>query len=229
MSCSSRRKPLLGQVHFVVASVARWRRCESVCAIGVGVRSGWQSGDGFTGRSSRWAGFFPPRLLVEEPRGDERQCLVVMPPQPVADLVVAQARLALAALEAFLNAVFGLCRANSVAGVLAAEFERQASCLRVTLRRTFARDEQHRIRSRAAVSRGANPCAGLNAADRTSIASGPFPPSHTSSMVHAVSRSDVRHRSTRCPGVFGRRPRPKYSGGGTSASRNSVFDGTASR
>ncbi len=58
--------------------------------------------------------FPPPRLLVEEPRGDERQRLVVMPPDPVADLVVAQARIALAAMEAFFNAMFRLGHASEL-------------------------------------------------------------------------------------------------------------------
>ena len=49
--------------------------------------------------------FPPPRLLGEEPRGQQRQGLVAMPPRPVPHLVVGQARLALGPLEAFLDAM----------------------------------------------------------------------------------------------------------------------------
>ena len=49
--------------------------------------------------------FSPPRLLVQEPRGQQRQGLVVMPRYPVPHLVVGQPRLALRALEAFLDPV----------------------------------------------------------------------------------------------------------------------------
>ena len=59
-----------------------------------------------TVRAGVWI-FSPPRFLVEEPRGDQCESLVVVPPQPIADLVVAQARFALAAVEAFFDAVFG--------------------------------------------------------------------------------------------------------------------------
>ena len=54
--------------------------------------------------------FFPrPQFAIEEPGGEERQRLVVIPAAPGADLVIGQAALALAALNTFLNAVLGLC------------------------------------------------------------------------------------------------------------------------
>ena len=52
--------------------------------------------------------FPPPRFCDQEPRGDQRQCLMVMPAAPVTDLVVCQARFALGASQAFFDAVFGL-------------------------------------------------------------------------------------------------------------------------
>ena len=47
--------------------------------------------------------FSPPRLLIQEPRGQQRQCLMMMPGDPVPHLVVGQARLPLAALQALLD------------------------------------------------------------------------------------------------------------------------------
>ena len=53
--------------------------------------------------------FFPPsRFRAQEPRGDQGQGLVVMPTHPMAHLVVAQPRVALAPLEALLDLVLGL-------------------------------------------------------------------------------------------------------------------------
>ena len=105
--------------------------------------------------------FSPPRLLVEEPRGDEGQGLVVVPPDPVADLVVAQARFALAALEALFDVVFGFGHAGERDGggvrggvrEVVVVFDR-------AVRLMFARDEQHLVGARAACW-----CAGLDAAD----------------------------------------------------------------
>ena len=47
--------------------------------------------------------FSPPRLLIQEPRGQKRQGLVMMPGDPVPHLVIGQARLPLAALQALLD------------------------------------------------------------------------------------------------------------------------------
>src|SRR5947209_13423371 len=47
--------------------------------------------------------FSPPRLLIQEPRRQQRQGLVMMPSDPVPYLVVGQARLPLGDLEAFLD------------------------------------------------------------------------------------------------------------------------------
>jgi hypothetical protein len=47
--------------------------------------------------------FSPPRLLIQEPRGQQRQGLVMMPGDPVPHLVIGQARLPLAALQALLD------------------------------------------------------------------------------------------------------------------------------
>ena len=150
---------------------------------------------------------------------------MVMPPDPVADLVVAEARLARAALEAFFDAVFRLGRTSELDGGRgAAAFERSSSWLSVP--------SDGRSRVMNSISTGPVPPVGVRAGTRRMVmsnSSGPGSPSRTSSVVHAVSGSDRHHRSTRCRGVFGGRPCPESSGGGTSASRNSVFDGIASR
>src|SRR3954469_19506779 len=52
--------------------------------------------------------FSPPRLLIEEPRGQERQGLVVMPGDPGPHLIVPQSGLPLGPLEALLDAMFRL-------------------------------------------------------------------------------------------------------------------------
>ena len=89
----------------------------------------------------------PPRLLVEEPRGDEGPCLMVMPPDPVADLVVTQARLALAALETFFDPVFGLGRASELDdGCVGIGVREVVVVFECPLRLTFAGDEQHLVR-----------------------------------------------------------------------------------
>ena len=106
--------------------------------------------------------FSPPRFLVEEPRGDERQRLVVMPPDPVADLIVTQARVALATVEAFFDAMFRLGHASELAegrgGVSVREVVIVFEC---PIQLTFAGDEQHLVGACAA-----GRCAGLNAAVR---------------------------------------------------------------
>src|SRR5437764_6279696 len=52
--------------------------------------------------------FSPPRLLVQEPRGQQRQGLVMMPRYPIPHLVVGQPRLTLGALEAFFDPMLRL-------------------------------------------------------------------------------------------------------------------------
>ena len=54
--------------------------------------------------------FSPPRLPIQEPRGQQRQGLTVAPRRPIPHLVVRQPRLALGALEAFLDPVRRLRR-----------------------------------------------------------------------------------------------------------------------
>ncbi len=50
--------------------------------------------------------FFPPLgFQHQEPRGDERENLMVMPAAPVANFVMRQSGLTLAALDRFLDAV----------------------------------------------------------------------------------------------------------------------------
>src|SRR5271157_1928098 len=49
--------------------------------------------------------FSPPRLLIQEPRCQHRESLVMMPSDPVPHLVVGQARLPLGVLDAFLDPV----------------------------------------------------------------------------------------------------------------------------
>src|SRR3989337_2356807 len=52
--------------------------------------------------------FSPPGFADQEPGGEQRERLMVMPASPIADLVVGQARFALGALDTFLDAMFGL-------------------------------------------------------------------------------------------------------------------------
>ena len=47
--------------------------------------------------------FSPPRLLIQEPRGQQRQGLVMMPCYPVSYLIVGQPRLTLSTLKTFLD------------------------------------------------------------------------------------------------------------------------------
>jgi hypothetical protein len=49
--------------------------------------------------------FPPPRLLIQEPRGEQGQGLVVMPGDPVPHLIVGQARLPLGTLETLFDPV----------------------------------------------------------------------------------------------------------------------------
>ena len=48
--------------------------------------------------------FPPPRLLIQEPRGQRRQGPVMMPPDPIPHLIAPRAGLALGSLQAFLLA-----------------------------------------------------------------------------------------------------------------------------
>ena len=52
--------------------------------------------------------FPPPGFPGQEPGGDERQRLVVVPPLPGPHLIVGQARLPLGTLQAFFDAMLGL-------------------------------------------------------------------------------------------------------------------------
>src|SRR6516164_11814541 len=73
-----------------------------------------------------------------------------MPPDPVADLVVAQAHFALATVEAFFDAVFGLCNAGKFQdGSVGGSIRKVVIVLNRSIRLPFARDEQHFVRSRA--------------------------------------------------------------------------------
>ena len=56
--------------------------------------------------------FSPSRLFGQEPRGDQRQSLVMMPTLPVADLIVRQAGLAFASLETVFDTVLGFGNAR---------------------------------------------------------------------------------------------------------------------
>src|SRR5712692_10497762 len=58
--------------------------------------------------------FSPPRFLDQEPRGQQRQRLVMMPPLPCSDLVVGQARFLLGALDALLDAMLCLGHAREL-------------------------------------------------------------------------------------------------------------------
>src|SRR3954463_339816 len=49
--------------------------------------------------------FPPPRLLIQEPRGQQGRGLVMVPRRPVPHLVVGQARLPLGTFQALLNPV----------------------------------------------------------------------------------------------------------------------------
>ena len=147
---------------------------------------------------------------------------MVMPPQPIADLVIAQARFALAAVEAFFDAVFGLGNASELLerGVGGGVRE-VVVVLESSIRLAFTRDEQHFLRTCAA-----RRCAGLDAAHR-----GVDHEWSLLAITHVERRPGcaAHQRSTRCHGTLGWRPRPEYFGGATSRSRINMFEGTASR
>src|ERR1700730_11006582 len=58
--------------------------------------------------------FSPAGFLHQEPGGDERERLMMMPADPIANLVVGQSRLALSALEAFFNPMLRLGHAREL-------------------------------------------------------------------------------------------------------------------
>ena len=58
--------------------------------------------------------FSPPRFLGEEPRGDERQGLMMMPARPSANFIIGQARLALGPLQAIFDSMLRLCHARQL-------------------------------------------------------------------------------------------------------------------
>src|SRR5882672_9655709 len=78
--------------------------------------------------------FFTTCFLVEEPRRKERQRLVVMPAWPTADFIIRQARFALAALQAILDAMLRLGHPRKLA-----EFRSQRSIAEVIIVRGTSR------------------------------------------------------------------------------------------
>ena len=90
-----------------------------------------------------------------------------MPSDPVADLIVAQARRALAAWEAVFDAVFGFGRAGELEdGGVGIGIREVVVVFESPLRLTFAREEQHLVGAGAAGPCCTNPCAGWDAAER---------------------------------------------------------------
>ena len=58
--------------------------------------------------------FSPPGFGDQEPGGEQRERLMMVPAFPIANLVVGQAGFALGALDAFLDAMFGLGNAGEL-------------------------------------------------------------------------------------------------------------------
>src|SRR3989304_9172937 len=58
--------------------------------------------------------FSPPGFLREEPGGQERKRLMMMPAMPGANLVIGQAGFALGALQTLLDTMFGLAHAREL-------------------------------------------------------------------------------------------------------------------
>jgi hypothetical protein len=59
------------------------------------------------GTDKQGAAFFPPPLLLrQEPRGEQGECLVVMPSFPSANLILRQARVALGPPKTLFDPVF---------------------------------------------------------------------------------------------------------------------------
>ena len=56
--------------------------------------------------------FPPPGFADQEPNGDERESLMMMPTLPATNFVVRQPRLALGPLNTFLDPMLGLCHAG---------------------------------------------------------------------------------------------------------------------
>ena len=165
--------------------------------------------------------FSPPRLPIQEPRGQERQGLVMMPGDPVSHLIVRQPGFPLGPLEALLDAMSCLRDAGQF-------FQRHIGVrirqviikLESMIRLTLPGQEQQLL--------GAGPLPlrpSLDPAFTASITNGPFSPSRTSILVQASSGRAAHHRSTRTNADFGRGPRPQYAGGGASMSRTVVFGG----
>ena len=107
--------------------------------------------------------FSPPRLLVQEPRGQQRQGLVMMPGDPVPHLIVGQARLAFASLDAALDL---MCQLGHSTKFLQRGPRFAVRQIVIMLERavslTLARDEQKLLGARAslllrALERGASP------------------------------------------------------------------------
>ena len=107
-----------------------------------------------TGRAHQGVGagiFSPPRLLGQEPRGEQRQGLVRVPGDPVPHLIIPQARLALGALETVLDPMRRLGHTRQLlqrhtrigVGKIRVMFERP-------VRWTLPREEQDLLRARPA-------------------------------------------------------------------------------
>ena len=125
--------------------------------------------------------FSPPRLLVQEPRGQQRQGLVMMPRYPVPHLVVGQPRLALRARSIPRSDAppWPLARTPSIDVVVGVR--QIVIMLERPVRLPFPRNEQHLS--------GPEPPVSVRACTRhltASTISGPFSPSRTSTSSNSL-------------------------------------------
>ena len=171
--------------------------------------------------------FFPPPVFLrQKPRRQQRECLMVMPANPIANLILGQPRIALGPLQALLDPMLGFGHA----GKLRQRRFRQRRSKDSNRASSFHRsalpaESPGSLRDRCDADR-------VFAWTRVFTActtSGPLAPSRTSIVVQAFSGNASRQRSTRTKGTCGRGPRPLYSGASACKSRTKVFDGTASR
>src|SRR5271155_423317 len=115
-------------------------RCSSI-ALAINCRSCGEV------RTGVWV-FSPPRLLVEKPRGEECQGLVMMPGYPVPHLIIRQANFPLGSFETFFDAMRRLGDSSQLAQRHLGIGVRQIIIMLVrSIRLMLPRNEQKLVRS----------------------------------------------------------------------------------
>jgi hypothetical protein len=151
--------------------------------------------------------FPPPRLPIQEPRGQQRQGLMVVPASPGPHLIVGQPRLALGPSEAFLDPMSRPGHPGQLLQrLLGIGVGQVVVMLELAVGLGLTRAEEQLLRPGAAgLGPGLHPTLG----DATSTTSGPFSPSRTSIRVQTDSGKAARQRSRRRNRLMGYRPRPE--------------------